>query len=769
MWAEKSRSRRAEIRKNRPDCDWIDWQKFREKGVPGSLGIALVFFVLASSILMLRQEVVPYRAGQWIHHDIVSRVNFTYANQVKLEEKRHEARERQPNVYLKNPKTEDVWHELEENLRRLPDLVVAAPPVKPPAEVAGFDSGAMTALRLYAQNRNDYTASITQWITDLREHKVPAAGRRWPIVILPADRYAIEIARARQIRLSGEGDIEPQSTYAVGSKELNDLLDEVAHVPLAHFPLTLKNAICTYAHSRIEPTYEYDEAATLQACQRAANEVPDKAGEVAYVPNEVLVYMSSKSPLDQSGLQLLSAEHQAYMQQLGAPSQWKARVGMAGIVLCITCVLCLYIGIYQPRVAQNHARAIAIAALLLAMLLLNQIAAVHNGPLYLFGTAPTLLVAMILAIAYDQRTAIGIGGLHGLLATLAFDQGITFFVVIWVGVMTACFLLNEIRTRSKLIEIGGAMAFAMAAVTGAAGLVAFERIDYIAHNCLYAGASGLVVGFIVLGILPFVEKAFKITTSMTLLELADQSQPLLRRLQQEAQGTYNHSLQVGVIAEAAAESIGANALLCRVASYYHDVGKINKPEYFVENQAGGESRHLNLTPNVSRLIIIGHVKDGVELAKEYNLPAAIIAFIQQHHGTTLVEFFYRQACSQQGARDPDGPSVQDHDYRYDGPKPKTRETAIVMLADCVESACRSLDEPTASRVESLVHELAMKRLMDGQFDDCDLTMRNLAQIERTMMKTVLAIYHGRIAYEPAPTPAPAQSETAPIPSRANSA
>src|SRR5258708_1017638 len=197
---------------------------------------------------------------------------------------------------------------------------------------------------------------------------------------------------------------------------------------------------------------------------------------------------------------------------------------------------------------------------------------------------------------------------------------------------------------------------------------------------------------------------------MTLLELADPSQPLLRRLAVEAPGTYNHSLQVGVIAEAAAEAIGANALLCRVASYYHDVGKINKPDYFVENQTGGESRHLNLTPNVSFLIITGHVKDGIELAKEYNLPASVVPFIQQHHGTTLGEYFYGQAWDQQEKRDPDGPEVEDHHYRYPGPRPKTREIAIVMLADCVESASRALAEPTANRVESLVHDLVMNRL-----------------------------------------------------------
>jgi putative nucleotidyltransferase with HDIG domain len=220
----------------------------------------------------------------------------------------------------------------------------------------------------------------------------------------------------------------------------------------------------------------------------------------------------------------------------------------------------------------------------------------------------------------------------------------------------------------------------------------------------------------------------------------------LRRLAVEAPGTYNHSLQVATLSEAAAEAIGANSLLCRVGAYYHDVGKMNKADYFIENQQPGCNRHINLNPSVSLLIIIGHVKDGVELAREYNLPTSLVNFIQQHHGTTLVEYFYHQACTQKDQRQPDHPAVSETQYRYPGPKPRVKEIAIVMLADAVESACRAMSEPTASRVETLVHDLALKRLLDGQFDDCDLTMRDLDLIERSMVKTLLGIYHGRIAY-----------------------
>ena len=404
----------------------------------------------------------------------------------------------------------------------------------------------------------------------------------------------------------------------------------------------------------------------------------------------------------------------------------------------VTGVLATYVAHFQPRVVRNHARAIAIAALLLSMLLMAALGGVGNGPIYLFGVAPTLLVAMILAIAYDRRFAIGVSTVHALLVTVVLSQGMSFFLILWVGLLTACFLLDDIRTRSKLVEVGGAAALAMMAATAAAR-AARDRVARL-HRAqrLYAGAAGLAVGFIVLGILPFVEKAFRITTSMTLLELADASQPLLRRLQMEAPGTYNHSLQVATLSEAAAEAIGANSLLCRVASYYHDVGKINKAEYFVENQQPGmENRHINLTPNVSYYIITGHVKDGVELAREYNLPNSIVpvhpAAPRHDAGRVLLQQGVPAAATavHAGGRPAE---VAEHEFRYPGPKPRTKEVGIVMIADAVESATRAMGEPTPSRVQSLVHDLIMKRLLDGQFDECDLTMRELETIEKTVIR-----------------------------------
>jgi cyclic-di-AMP phosphodiesterase PgpH len=270
-------------------------------------------------------------------------------------------------------------------------------------------------------------------------------------------------------------------------------------------------------------------------------------------------------------------------------------------------------------------------------------------------------------------------------------------------------------------------------------------------DALLAGLGGLSVGVITLAILPGIERMFDVTTGMTLIELRDPKQPLLKQLQQRAPGTYNHSLNVASIAEAAADAIGADARLTYVGALYHDIGKMNKPEYFVENQIGGVSKHDKLSPAMSLLVIVGHVKDGMAMAEEYNLPKSLRHFIEAHHGTTLVEFFYQRARKQaeQTAHGKGGEEVdlpEEIEYRYPGPRPRTKEVAILMLADAVESATRSMVEPTPSRIEALVRAIGNKRLMDGQFDDCELTLKQLQTIEDSISKTVASIYHGRVMY-----------------------
>jgi hypothetical protein len=232
---------------------------------------------------------------------------------------------------------------------------------------------------------------------------------------------------------------------------------------------------------------------------------------------------------------------------------------------------------------------------------------------------------------------------------------------------------------------------------------------------------------------------------LSLQELVDLNKPVLRRLALEAPGTYNHSLFVGNLADAAAEVAGANQLMARAGGYYHDIGKLAKSGYFVENFAGNASRHYNLSPTMSALVIISHVKDSVELARQNKLPPQIVDIIREHHGTTLVEYFYREAV-EQAAQAGGERKVEDESFRYPGPKPHSKESAIVMLADCVESASRTITDPTPGKLENLVHDIARGKLADGQFDECDLTMAELRLIEVSLIKSLAGIFHSRIKY-----------------------
>ena len=771
----RNNPRRSAIREGR--------QGYEARWAPGdfpahdlvlSLVIAAGFWAAVTGFLLLRKEVVAYRPGEYVPHDIVARVDFQFFDTARHDQLIEFKRESAFRAYRRVPG--DPWEKIENFLLALPDTIHGRQPqeLDPPLRDV-LDNGAITELEQdrTGLDRQQYEESVRHFINYARKHLL-AEGQ--PLVIVQqSDRdQESELAarfpgQPRQIKLLPP-PADPQNpqtatgeppTYIDIANVLGAELPESFEARLEEeargFGLILcpKIARITRAELAANPNYQYDDQATHEQQNQAENTVSPLDAVETYVRDAKIV--TGGTTLSDREFDLLRRENIAYQASLTSNvlRLWQNRLGLALVAGILTFILAAYVARYQRRCVRNHARATAMAGLLLAMLLLTQLAGIGNKSLLIFGIAPTIVAAMILTIAYDQRFAFGVATVHAIIVTAALNQGLDSFLVLWVGVLSACYLLDEIRTRSKLIEVGGFAALAMIVATAAIGAVEMEPIQFIASNCLYVGFAGLAAGFVVLGILPFIEKSFRITTGMTLLELADVSQPLLRRLALEAPGTYNHSLGVATLAEAAAESIKANSLLCRVGSYYHDVGKIHKPDYFVENQLGGENRHLNLSPTLSLRIIQSHVKDGVELAKEYHLPTSILPIIEQHHGTTLVEFFYSKAVQQGDQQPDDSPPPSDVEFRYPGPKPRSKEAAIVMLSDIVESACRSLAEPTASRLEAKVHELARLRLDDGQFEECDLTLRDLERIETALCKTLLSMYHGRIVYPTSEASAPA--------------
>ena len=329
---------------------------------------------------------------------------------------------------------------------------------------------------------------------------------------------------------------------------------------------------------------------------------------------------------------------------------------------------------------------------------------------------------------------------------------------------TAVYLTLQVRRRSRLIRAGLCVGLAIWLLSLTFGLIGpFNLFNPGATDWTMIGiqsalaiGNGIVTAMVVGGALPILEHLFRITTDISWLEASDLNHPLLRRMTIEAPGTYHHSLVVANLAESAAEAIGANATLCRVCSYFHDVGKLVKPEYFTENMNFERNPHDDLAPTMSALIIIAHVKEGVDLALKHGLNQQVIDVIQQHHGTSLVFYFYKRALQQHEdaraggkimkMREEDIPEVSEESFRYSGPRPQSKEAGIISLADMVESASRSLEKPTPAKIEQLVNDLIDQRLADHQLDDCDLTLRELRTIAERFRFTLMNMLHTRIAY-----------------------
>lgn len=454
-------------------------------------------------------------------------------------------------------------------------------------------------------------------------------------------------------------------------------------------------------------------------------------------------------------LSLDTADGRLFDPEASVFRPWDETAAVGFIVAVICTGAALYVGHYEMRIMQRPGRLVSLAGLFLLMLFVTKMISLDTRWTYL-ATGSAVMCGIILAIAYDQRFAIGMSFFYSSLACLVFvaiDEVATIelLLLMLAGSISCCYSLKEIRTRMKLIEVTTLSSVIVFGVAVSLGVIQKRSVGMIISSSGWAAGITFVVGVIIQGFLPMIEKVFRIATSMTLMDYSDANQPLLKKLAMDAPGTFSHSLLLGSIAESAAEAIGANGLLCRVGAYYHDIGKVNKPSYFVENQMGSASRHEQLSPAMSQLIIVGHVKDGIEIAREFGLPAVLRQFIETHHGTTLIEYFYNEAKKKKGERDA---PVSENEFRYPGPKPRTREAAILMLVDAVEGAVRSMTELTGTRIEVVVHNMAMKRLQDGQFDECDLTLRELSAIEASISKSLSAHHHGRIAYPKAPDEPP---------------
>jgi cyclic-di-AMP phosphodiesterase PgpH len=424
-----------------------------------------------------------------------------------------------------------------------------------------------------------------------------------------------------------------------------------------------------------------------------------------------------------------------------------------GFLIAILLLTILYRDImrYKPAYMKKYNMLLLLGLLLVSTLLIGRLFGylllnLSKGLEYssldssLYGI-PIAAGAMFVSLLFDFHTAITFSFTISLLSGL-WVRDASFSIFIFVSSITAAFGVIRCRKRSALLK-GGGYVIAANVITVIIILLFKEELFTVKSPTaiLFAALGGISVTAIVSLLLPLIEYVFKVTTDISLLELLDLNQPVMKSLMISAPGTYHHSVIVGNLVESAAEIVGANPLLARVSAYYHDIGKVKMPDYFVENQGGSSNKHNKITPQMSTLIITNHVKEGVEIARQYKIPEPIIDIIEQHHGTMLVTYFYQKA-KDAGAN---GIPVEE-DYKYHGPKPQTRVAALVMMADAVEAASRVLTEPTPARIASLVDKIINHIFLEGQLDECELTLKDIHEIKTRFTYILTGIFHKRIDY-----------------------
>ena len=354
---------------------------------------------------------------------------------------------------------------------------------------------------------------------------------------------------------------------------------------------------------------------------------------------------------------------------------------------------------------------------------------------------PIAAGAMFVTLLFDFHTAITFSFLISLLTGFWLNDPL-FPVYTFVGSLTAAFSVIRCKKRSALLRGGLYVIIANVLLALILLLAKGDLFTTSAGNAvLFAVFSGATVSAIVSMLLPLLEYVFKVTTDISLLELLDLNQPLMKTLMITAPGTYHHSVIVGNLVESAAEAVGVNPLLARVSSYYHDIGKIKMPDYFVENQTMSPNKHDKLTPHMSSMIITNHVKEGVDLARQYKLPQSIIDIIGQHHGNSVITYFYQKAREIEQEKE-----ISADDYKYPGPRPQTRVAALVMMADAVEASSRVLTDPTPARILALVDKIINHIYLDGQLDECELTLKDISEIKKRFSYILTGIFHKRIDY-----------------------
>ena len=569
------------------------------------------------------------------------------------------------------------------------------------------------------------------------------AALRADLAVGLLDRTKSDISR-REIALR-KGNVE-EIVPVSGFYDQNEIIGVLEHQLEAPYRSDGSGLSLAYKIGLVHlvPDIRFNAKATELAAAAATDAVPRTAG---FVQENERIVSKHERITDDIRLKLESLRR-VRMERGARQDQPSQLLGTLIHVIIVVTLFGIYLYLFRKRIVGSPRRLNLIALLILLQggfaYLTREIDV--NAPLEF--VIPVAISSMLLTIVFDSR--VGFYGTVVIAYLVAGIRGNDYAVALasLVGGALAVYTVRDMKNRTQIFRSIGFIFLGYALSIIALGLERYESVGVVGEQLLYGLINAVVSPLLTYGLLIFLEKVFRVTTDLTLIELAQFNHPLLRQLAERAPGTYHHSMTMASLAEAGAAAVGANVTLTRVGAYFHDIGKLVKPTYFVENQKGSRNRHDKLAPRMSSLIIASHVKDGIALAREYKLPEEIIEFIPMHHGTTRIDFFYTKALqlAHNSSDETKIDEIKEQDYRYPGPKPQTKETGIMMLADAIEAAVRSIEDPTPQRLEEAIDELIKKRFAEGELDECPLTLKDLTRIKAAFVGVMVGVYHSRVKY-----------------------
>lgn len=504
-----------------------------------------------------------------------------------------------------------------------------------------------------------------------------------------------------------------------------------AEIQKSNMTVELKTAGTQLIEGLVKPNWVVDMAATKQKQEIAYND--DKNREMIKKGTRIL---SQGEIVTEDKLKILES-----LNLLETKSRFD--FAFTGSIFILVLLLALFLILYMRHFCRKclySRRDLSVICIVVLLIIIIARGVCEISPQFAAIAVPVCIASMLISILLDLKLALIINLVLTVALSLLLNGDIKFIYLSVISGSFSAYFVSKANQRSKLSLAGFVIGIINVLVIFCFGMIYKTGRNIIMLECIIAFVNGLLSSMLTLGILPFLESIFNIVTPLKLLELTNPNQPLLKRLLIEAPGTYHHSLMVGNLAEVATESIGGNALLARVGAYFHDIGKLKRPHFFMENQIS-ENPHDKITANLSTLVITSHINDGVELAEKYKVPQVIKDIIRQHHGNTLVAYFYHKAKKSEK-----GEEVKQENFRYQGPRPTTKESAVVMLADSVEAAVRSMTDKTEGKIEGLIRKIIKDKLDDGQLDMCNLTLRDLEIIAQGFVRVISGSFHGRENY-----------------------